>query len=55
VIDWPAQEGICGLNAKGQVYRVPLSELDKATVFPPDSWEQFQNYLDYKEYGNAPH
>lgn len=49
IIDYPANEAICGLTDTTQTTRVPLSTLDKATAFTPDEWQKLMDYKDQLE------
>ena len=45
-IDYPSDEGICGMTEGGEVYRIELSDLDRGTAFSPEEWEKVKNYID---------
>jgi hypothetical protein len=58
VYDHPSAEGICATKEPnkpaGDLHRVPVADLDKATMLSPEEWKKLEDYIQLLEaYGQA--
>lgn len=44
-IDFPAGDVVCGETDGGEVHRIPLFKMDKATAISPPDWASIKNYI----------